>query len=1471
MTKGYAIDTWQGDEHAGFYGNEVYKRLRDYHEPRYGHFSRLVRSTFDNALKHFSDGSIDLLHIDGRHFYDDVKHDFETWRSKLSDRAVVLFHDTNVRERGFGVFRLWEEQRSNYPGFEFLHCHGLGVLGIGNELPDLLTRLFESSALPVLCAGIREAYTRLGLTIQDRHQIADARKQLDAAVRTQKQSEGDAKKQGERIAALEDELSYAQARTVEFEEVARKATARITALECELSSRQKRVDELEQAAKEEAARIIALDQELAANREMAKEQAKHLGTLENRLSSVHAEREALKRSAKDSAARSAALEGELSAARAQIEELECNINSPRWILSEATRKILRAPRDITRRIRRARRKKRKAKRDYEIIARSVFFDRGFYLKHNPDIVAAGVDPVTHYLHHGGFEGRAPGRNFDSAWYLGQNPDVRGAAVNPLLHYLAAGHAEGRVPNPSRPTQPQREMEETSLRTINSKGFEIKRIIPPLTFETEVGCSAKPSQLFELDFFDREPKSCPYFTPRERKDAFEAWQIFNIDNPRRQKVIRAALDSLGNAGTKFSVIVPVYDPPLDVLDEAILSVIEQTYPFWELIIVDDCSKNIKVRERLQHYQLLDRRIRVVFRVENGHISAATNSGTDQATGEFLVFLDNDDKLDRDALALFALYIVDNPDTDIVYSDDAKIGSDGHSLFNPKFKPDWSPELLLSYCYVSHVKALRATLYAQIGGSRRGFEGSQDHDMLLRAGEQARHIGHIPQILYHRRALATSTAFSGHAKPYSFEAGRRAVEEAFTRRQVPCQVIHPEWAKRAGVGIYVPIMPDDGPSVALLIPTKNNWHVLNKLISSLRKTTYRNFRCYIIDNESDEPETLRYLSQVDADVIRIGNPADTFNFAFINNEAVRRVNEDYVLFLNDDVEVIEPRWLSQMIGWSRLEGVGAVGARLLYPDGRVQHGGVAFGLQCGFTTLRGLGREDRGYLWYAKVTRNTSAVTAAVMLTPRKLFLNLGGFDETHFAVAYNDINYCARLNDAGYRIVYCAEAELYHHESFTRKKGDALSEIALARTLYMNRKDPYYSPHFSKDDNRYSVKPVVVPPVKRRDRIRLLAVTHNLNHEGASNSAFELISGLVAKGSIEATVVSPQDGPLRKLYEDAEIDLKILERLRPLEAIASEQDYDSRISSFATSTKLAEYSCLYANTATTFWAVEAAARTGVPSVWNIRESESWKAYYNWLPTAISSRALSAFAYPYRVVFVANASRSRWSALDQLGNFEVIHNGINLERLNGECVDRLEARAALGVPQEKVLILSLGTLSPRKSQHDLLYAYLSLPKDTIERTSLFFIGARPGKYFDTLLEIAKSAPALWANSIHFITETGNTANYWKAADVFVCTSRMESYPRVILEAMANELPIITTPVFGISEQVQKDVNALVYEPGNIERLREHLLLLMQDPRLRSRLANNSKKVLSTLENYSSMLDKYNELFNAAATSAVPRFTS
>ena len=952
------------------------------------------------------------------------------------------------------------------------------------------------------------------------------------------------------------------------------------------------------------------------------------------------------------------------------------------------------------------------------------------------------------------------------------------------------------------------------------------------------------------------------------DPYQAWIEVNrltvADRAGYQRMLAERADA---HWPPLSVVMPVYDPPRELFEAAIDSVRTQIYPHWQLCIADDASPQPWVRERLLELAAEDPRIRVVLRSVNGHISRCTNSAAELASGSHLCLLDQDDLLAPEALMEVALALLDQPDTDLLYSDDDKIDVEDRR-YDPQFKPDWSPELLLSYMYFSHLFVIRRELFAALGGLRVGFEGAQDYDLALRASERARSVRHISRILYHWRALPGSTATSGNAKPASFDAGERALNEAFSRRGVTAEAYRPLWAKRGGLGIYWQRFPDDGPSVTLLIPSRNNGRILKRCIDSLARTSYRNHQILVIDNASDDPETQRYLAGLDHRVISIPNGPEGFSFAAINNRAVRQVTSDYLLFLNDDTEVIAPDWLSQLMGYARLEGVGAVGARLLFPNETIQHAGIVHGYYDGLAgpAFKGHPRWHHGYLSYAMVGRNYSAVTAACLLTPRALFERLGGFDEPHFAVAYNDVDYGYRLIAAGYRCVYAPGAELYHHEGYSRGLGlDDPAEVLNFRARYRDYRDPYYSPHLSLDDEGFRLASRRLPRGSARRPIRALMCAFTLNHEGAPYSQYELTRALKDDGVLEPIVYSPYEGPLRALYEQAGIQVRVAPH--PLLGVFDLDAYDAAIDRFAELADSLGVDLIYANTLQTFYAIAAARRLGKPCLWNVRESEPWQTYFDFLAPPLAVEALDGFTAPYRIIFVAETTRRQFEPLNSRNNFSVIHNGLNMARFQGvlEAGSRQEARRQLDVSDPDFVILLLGTVCERKGQLDLIQACAHLPPESWSRLRVFIVGDRPSDYSLRLHRAHEAlAPAL-RERIRIIPEVGQPARYYAAADCFVCTSRIESYPRVILEAMAFELPIISAPTYGVIEQVREGINADFYPAGQPRLLAERLQTLMDDPERLARYRRNAPLVLRSLTQFDEMAAAYAQLFEEAAESS------
>lgn len=529
--------------------------------------------------------------------------------------------------------------------------------------------------------------------------------------------------------------------------------------------------------------------------------------------------------------------------------------------------------------------------------------------------------------------------------------------------------------------------------------------------------------------------------------------------------------------RFSILMPVYETPERYLREAIESVLGQVYPDWELCIADDASKKPHVREILEEYAEADSRIKLVFRETNGHISAASNSALAIANGEFIALLDHDDQIAPDALFENALMVNRRPDVDVIYSDEDKIHDNGQRD-GAYFKPDWAPESLLARNYVCHLGVYRRELVQSVGGFRTGFEGSQDYDLLLRVTEKTDRVAHIPRVLYHWRVHSGSTSTTRDQKRYAFDAARRALEEALERRGEPGRVEHDD----VRGGLYTVRYELRRPGkISIIIPTRDHGDDVDLCLRSLfERSSYQDVEVILIDNGSrDRPSLEQFERWSEREPARLKViPYDVpFNFSRINNYGVSKSSGDYLLFLNNDTEVITADWLEAMLEQAQRQPIGAVGAKLLYPDNTIQHAGVIVGLGgVAGHSHKYFPADAPGYFYTLQTINNFSAVTAACLMVRRAVFDEVGGFDES-LAIAFNDVDFCLRLRRTGYRNVYLPHVVLYHHESKSRglenteeKRARFFFEQQVMRERWKTHivPDPYYNVNLTRDRENYEI-------------------------------------------------------------------------------------------------------------------------------------------------------------------------------------------------------------------------------------------------------------------------------------------------------------------------------------------------------------------------------------------------------------------
>lgn len=520
---------------------------------------------------------------------------------------------------------------------------------------------------------------------------------------------------------------------------------------------------------------------------------------------------------------------------------------------------------------------------------------------------------------------------------------------------------------------------------------------------------------------------------------------------------------------ISLLIPVYNIGRKYLSECLNSILDQTYENFEVCLVDDCSTNEETKEVLKEYSEKDKRIRVKYRKKNGHISATTNDALKMAKGEFVGLIDDDDLLTKNALYENVKILNKNKEIDFIYSDEDKMSPNG-TLCDPHFKPDWSPDTLLSLNYICHFAVIRKSLIEKVGGFEVGLEGAQDHDLFLKVTEKTKNIYHISKILYHWRMVEGSTSMTIDNKSYATDKGKIAIENALKRRKIKGKVLKDK------VSTYYRVQYDTpkNPLVSIIIPTRDYMDITKKCVDSIyKKSTYKNFEIIVANNDSKEKETLKFFKDYSKKYknFKVVDCIMDFNYSKINNIAISKSKGEYIILLNNDTEIITENWIETMLGYAMQDHIGCVGAKLLYPeDMTIQHAGVILGLG-GVASHAYIGesRDALGMYGRLRVPYDYAANTAACLMVSKKKFNEVGGLEED-LMVAYNDVDFNIKLLEAGYYNVTLPQVELKHYESKSRGLDTTSEKYKrfLKESQYMWDKwenillnDPFYNKNFTK--------------------------------------------------------------------------------------------------------------------------------------------------------------------------------------------------------------------------------------------------------------------------------------------------------------------------------------------------------------------------------------------------------------------------
>ncbi len=568
-----------------------------------------------------------------------------------------------------------------------------------------------------------------------------------------------------------------------------------------------------------------------------------------------------------------------------------------------------------------------------------------------------------------------------------------------------------------------------------------------------------------------------FSAGAMEKSYPFWVEF--DEPRALQKMQQTFTQ-AQSEVKFSIILPTYNTDPIYLRECIDSVLQQTHKNWELCIADDASTNADTISTLESYAQKHANIKLNLLSENGHISKASNAALNLVTSDYVLLLDHDDTLPAHTLSFFAKAITDNAKAKVLYGDEDKIDEQGNR-HQPHFKPDWNPDLLLSQNYICHPVVYRTSVLKKIGGFRVGVEGSQDHDLLLRAtaGLNYDEVVHLPFILYHWRVIENSTASNASAKSYTTDAGIEAIRYFLEQSGENATVDKGKYPNTYKVNWA---LPDEQPLVSLVIPTRDGYEILKQCLESIYdKTSYINFEIIVVDNQTTCDKTLGLFSEYTSTktnfrVLKWDKP---FNYSAINNFAVSQAKGEVVGLVNNDIEVINKEWLSEMVSHALRPEIGCVGAKLYYPNDTIQHAGVILGIGgVAGHSHKYFHKSEPGYFTRLHLVQNMSAVTAACLLVRRSVFEEVGGLNEQDLTVAFNDVDFCLKVHTAGYRNLFTPWAELYHHESISRGEEDTPEKVARfnKESEYMKDKwnkllcnDKAYNPNLSNTHENFSLK------------------------------------------------------------------------------------------------------------------------------------------------------------------------------------------------------------------------------------------------------------------------------------------------------------------------------------------------------------------------------------------------------------------